>query len=278
MSSRRDFFSTAAAGLSAATLMPASAAAQSGPSPSLKLGLASYSLREFQRGLAIRMTQKLGVKFINLKEVHLLYKLSPEDRKKGRAQFDKAGLTITGGGTIYIEKDDDADIKFHFDYARDCGMPLMVIGASPASLPKIEKYVKEYDIKVAVHNHGPEDKYFPKPSDALKIIKNMDPRIGVCIDIGHTTRSGGNLLEEIEAAGNRLLDMHVKDMRDIRDGKTQVPVGDGAYPFPKIFALLKKMNYQGGVMLEYEIEGDDPMLGIAKSFSYMRGVLAGLQG
>lgn len=274
MPSRRDFFSSAAAGLSGVALAPAAAAAAQ---PAIKLGVASYSFREFQRNLAIKMTQKLGVQNINIKEFHLLYRSTPEERAKGRAQFEKAGLIVTGGGTIYLNKDDDADIKFHFDYARDCGMPLMVIGASPTTLPRIEKFVKEYNIKVAVHNHGPEDKFFPKPSDALKIIKNMDPRVGVCIDIGHTTRSGGDILEEIEGAGSRLLDMHVKDLKDLRDGKSQVPVGDGAFPFPKIFTLLKKINYQGVCNLEYEIEGDDPLLGMAKSFSYMRGVLAGQQ-
>lgn len=272
MPSRREFFSSAAAGVGAVAFAPAAAAATPAD---LKLGIASYSFREFQRNLAIKMTQKLGVQYINLKEFHLLYKSTPEERAKGRAQFEKAGLTITGGGTIYLQKDDDADIKYYFDYARDCGMPLMVIGATPTTLPRIEKFVKEYNIKVAVHNHGPEDKYFPKPSDALKVIKSMDPRVGVCIDIGHTTRSGGDIMEEISNAGPRLLDMHVKDLKDLKDGKSQCPVGEGAFPIPQIFALLKKMKYQGGVMLEYEIEGDDPLLGMAKSMSYMRGVLAG---
>jgi len=96
--------------------------------------------------------------------------------------------------------------------------------------------------------------------------------------VGHTVRTGTNAVESIRAAGSRLLDVHIKDLRDLKDAKSQVPVGDGAMPVVEIFKLLKKMNYQGCVNLEYEIEGDSPLLGMAKSFAYMRGVLAGLRG
>jgi len=278
MPTRRDFLASSSAGLAAAPLSAGLAAAPpNGATSPLKLGVASYSLREFSRNLAIKMTKKLGVSYINIKEFHLLYKATPEEREKGRKQFEAAGLTITGGGTINLLNEDPADVRYYFDYAKQCGMPLMVIHASPKTLPVIEKHVKEYNIKVAVHNHGPEDKNFPKPTDAMKYIKDMDPRVGLCVDIGHTTRTGADLMEELTAVGPRLLDMHIKDLKDIRDGKTQCPVGDGSFDIPGIFAYLKKINYQGGVMLEYEIEGDDPFLGMAKSFSYMRGVLAGMK-
>lgn len=274
-STRRTFLETSAA--LGAMAMPAAAANTAGSPPALKLGVASYSLREFSRNLAIRMIKQMNVGYVNIKEFHLLYKLSPEERAKGRAQFENAGLKITGGGTINLLNEDPADVRYYFDYAKQSGMPLMVIHASPKTLPIIEKHVKEYDIKVAVHNHGPEDKNFPNPSDALKIVKDMDPRVGLCVDIGHTTRTGADLMEEMERAGNRVLDLHVKDLRDPRDGKTQVPVGDGNLPIVPLFKHLIKMNYQGAVMLEYEIEGDNPMMGMQKSFSYMRGVLAGMK-
>jgi sugar phosphate isomerase/epimerase len=273
-STRRTFLGTTSA--LGALAMPA-AANTAGSPPALKLGVASYSLREFSRNLTIRMIKQMNVDYVNIKEFHLLYRLPREERIKGRAQFENAGLKITGGGTINLLNEDPNDVKFYFDYARDCGMPLMVIHASPKTLPIIEKHVKEYDIKVAVHNHGPEDKNFPNPSDAMKIIKDMDPRVGLCVDIGHTTRTGADLMEEMERAGNRVLDLHVKDLRDPRDGKTQVPVGDGNLPIIPLFKHLIKMNYPGAVMLEYEIEGDNPMMGMQKSFSYMRGVLAGMK-
>lgn len=278
-SSRRHFFGTAAASTAAASFLPLHAAATGDASSgTVKLGVASYSLREFQRPLAIAMTKKLGVSLINIKEVHLLYRATPEERARGRKQFLDAGLTITGGGTIYMQKEDDADIKFYFDYAKDCGMPLMVIGATHKTLPMIEKFVKQYDIKVAVHNHGPEDKYFPSGTDVLPVIRNMDPRVGVCLDIGHETRIGRNIMESLEACGPRLLDMHIKDLKVLTDGKSQVPVGEGSMPIPQIFKTLMKMNFAGTVNLEYEIEAQAPLEGMMKSFSYMRGVLAGLRG
>lgn len=243
----------------------------------IKLGVASYSLREFSRGLAIRMIKQLNVPYVSIKEFHLPYRSTPEELARGAGDFRKAGIEIAGGGAIYMQKNDDADIRKYFEYAKACGMPLMTIGPTHETLPRIEKFVKEYNIKVAVHNHGPEDKHFPSPEVALKALQGMDPRMGVCIDVGHTVRTGTSAVESIRNAGPRLLDMHIKDLKSLTDAKSQVPVGDGAMPIVEIFKELKKLGYQGHVNLEYEIEGDNPLMGMAKSFSYMRGVLAGLK-
>jgi sugar phosphate isomerase/epimerase len=267
--------------LGGATILAGSSgagAAAPGDPQDIKLGVASYSLREFSRGLAIRMTRQLNVPYISVKEFHLPYRAAPEELARGAKEFARAGLKIVSGGVVYIQNDDEDDIRRYFDYAKACGMPMMAIGPTHQTLPKIEKYVKQYDIAVAIHNHGPEDKHFPSPEVALKAVQGMDPRMGLCIDVGHTVRTGTSAVESIRAAGSRLLDIHIKDLRDLKDAKSQVPVGDGAMPVVEIFKLLKKMNYQGCVNLEYEIEGDSPLLGMAKSFAYMRGVLAGLKG
>lgn len=276
--SRRSFLSTA---LSAAAMTPAmaargGAAAKSDNTPGFKLGVASYSFREFSRHLAIVNTKKLGVTYINIKEFHLPLNSTMEEIAKAKAEFDKAGLTILGGGNVSFSKNDEDDIRKKFMYAKAAGMPVIVCAPTHETLPKMEKYVKEFDIKIAVHNHGPEDKHFPTPKSVLDAVKNMDPRCGLCMDIGHTVRTGADLIESVRAAGPRLLDMHVKDLKDLMARDSQVPVGDGAMQIPALFRELQKMNYQGGVMLEYEVEADNPMPGMAKSFSYMRGVLAGL--
>ena len=155
---------------------------------------------------------------------------------------------------------------------------MMVCAPAHATLAAVEKLVKEYNIKAAIHNHGPEDKEFPDPKSVLDAVKGMDPRMGLCIDIGHTSRTGANFVEWIEKAGPRLLDVHVKDLTDPMVARSQVPVGDGMLAIVPMFKLLKKMKYQGGVMLEYEIEAKNPFPGMQKSFAYMRGVLAGLRG
>jgi sugar phosphate isomerase/epimerase len=274
-SNRRNFLG----GVLAAAATPALAGAARGiEDGGLKLGVASYSFREFSRQLCITDTKALHTPYINIKEFHLPYRSTKEEIAKARREFEKAGLNILGGGTVYMLKDDDDDIRGYFEYARAAGMPLLVIGPSAQTMPRIEKFVKQYNIKVAIHNHGPEDKHFPTPESALKIIGHMDPRVGLCIDVGHTVRTGQNVVEAIQEAGPRLLDMHIKDLRDLMNKDSQVEVGGGAMPIVAIFKQLKHMRYEGGVMLEYEINGDNPLPGMQMSFSYMRGVLAGLKG
>ncbi len=279
--SRRSFMGSAAAlagGLPGSALAAAAAIDNPGGPGELKLGVASYSFREFSRKIAINGTKALKTPYINIKEFHLPYRGTAEEIAKGRKEIAAAGLQLLGGGTIQLAHDDDDDMRKYFEYAKACGMPLMVIMPTKKATARLEKFVKQYDIKVAIHNHGPEDKNYPAPQDALKVIKDMDPRVGLCIDIGHTTRTGTDVVQAIREAGPRLLDMHVKDLRDLNGKDSQCVVGDGAMPIPAIFKELKKMNYQGGVMLEYEIEAENPLPGMLRSFAYMRGVLAGLKG
>lgn len=287
-STRRGFLKTAAAGaaglaLAADRLATPAGSATASPagsftSPtSVKLGVASYSLRELPREKAIAAVRALGTPFVNIKSFHLPYETSPEERTAARHEFEEAGLQIVGGGTISLQKDDEADIRFHFEYAKDCGMPLMVIAPTPDTLPLIERFVKDYDIRIAIHNHGPEDPYFPAPADALKYIEGMDPRVGVCLDVGHTARTGTDVVKAAAETGDRLLDMHIKDLRDLGDKDSQCIVGEGRIPVAALFKQLATMGYDGYVNLEYEIDPEDPLPGMQRSFAYMRGVLDGLR-
>ena len=237
------------------------------------LGAASYSLRKLSRADAIEAIRTLGTQYVNIKSFHLPYETTREERAAAREEFEKAGLTIVGGGTIYLDKEDDDHIRFHFEYARDSGMPLMVVGATAKTLPRIERFVKEYDIQVAVHNHGPEDEHFPGPQDVLPHIRNMDPRVGLCVDVGHTARTGIDVAEAIAQGGDRVLDLHMKDLRQLDVKESQCIVGDGAMPVGAIFGQLDEMGYAGYVNLEYEIDAEAPLPGMRKSFAYMRGLL-----
>lgn len=283
---RRDFLRTAvaAAAATATSGLPLSHSAArlrnpttvaTEPAP-LKLGVASYSLRELPRADAIAVIQSLRTPYVNIKSFHIPYETSRAERIAARKEFEAAGLQIVGGGTIYLQKKDEADIRFHFEYAKDCRMPLMVIAPTPDTLPLIEPLVKEYDIRVAIHNHGPEDEYFPAPADALKYIADMDPRVGVCLDVGHTVRTGVDVVEAAVEAGDRLLDIHMKDLRDLSDRDSQCVVGEGRIPIAALLKQLIAMRYGGYVNLEYEIDAADPLPGMQRSFAYMRGVLAGL--
>lgn len=282
---RRDFLALAALGVAgcAARAVPDVASGvrgqgsgTAGATTAVKLGVASYSLRNFPRAKAIEMVKALRAPWVNLKSFHLPYELSPTELAAARREVEDAGLQIVGGGTITFDKDTDADVARYFDYAKAAGMPLIVATMEPAILPRVERHATRYDIKVAIHNHGPEDPHYPSPYEALKAVKDMDPRMGLCIDIGHTARTGVDVVKAIADAGPRLLDMHAKDLRDMKDKESQCIVGEGAMPIPAIFRQLMAMNYPGYVNLEYEIDADDPLPGMQRSFAYMRGVLAGI--
>ncbi len=242
----------------------------------VRLGVASYSLRKFTRAQVIEMVKALGTPYINLKSVHLPYELPPDELAAARREIEAAGLQIVGGGTITFDEDSDDGVRKYFEYAKAAGMPVIVATADPPILPRIERFAKQYDIKVAIHNHGPEDKRFPSPYDVLKHVRNMDPRMGLCIDIGHTVRTGTDVVRAVADAGPRLLDMHAKDLRDLTAKASQCIVGEGAIPIAEIFRQLEAMRFAGYVNLEYEIDADDPLPGMKQSFAYMRGVLAGL--
>jgi sugar phosphate isomerase/epimerase len=247
------------------------------PNSDIKLGVASFSFRNFGREQAIQMLKELGTPYLNIKDVHLKLDSTPEQFAAAKKEFDDAGVILVGCGNVSFQKDDEADIRSKFEYAKNAGFPLIVCAPTAETLPKMEKYVKEYNIKIAVHNHGPEDKHFPTPQSVLKAVKNMDPRCGLCMDIGHTSRTGADIVESIAEAGPRLLDMHAKDLANAMDKDSQTTVGEGVLPIGRIFEQLVKINYKGSVNLEYEIHADNPLPPMKLSFAYMRGVLTGLE-
>ncbi|MCU1261311.1 MAG: xylose isomerase [Bryobacterales bacterium] len=242
----------------------------------IHLSVATYSFRKFDRATCIQNIKALGVDYCDIKEFHLPYKDTPEQLSAGRKEFDAAGFKVVGGGNIDMKSDDEAELRKMFDYAKACGFPMMIMAPTKTNMGKIEKLCIEYKIKAAIHNHGPEDKFFPTPQSALAVIKNMDPLVGLCIDIGHTSRTGVDIVESIAEAGPRVHEVHMKDLKDKMDKASQVPVGEGVLPIPAIFRQLVKMKYQGVCSLEYEVQPDNPMPGMQKSFSYMRGVVAGM--
>lgn len=274
---RRSFLRSSAVVVAAAPLglspTPAVAPERKGR---IRLGVASYSLRGLDRDAAIEVLTRLHTPFVSIKSFHLPYESGPEELRAGTEAFHAAGLTIVGGGLVPLTEDDDVSMERYFEYARGAGFPLMVIGTTPEAIPRVERFVKAYDVAVAIHNHGPEDQYFPAPSDALPLIRDMDPRVGLCIDVGHAARTGRDVVQEIVDAGSRVLDVHLKDLADLSDKDSQCIVGEGAMPIPEIFGQLDRMGFAGCANLEYEIDESDPAPGMLRSFAYMRGVLAGL--
>jgi sugar phosphate isomerase/epimerase len=280
--SRRDFvrFSALATAALAAPNSGVALAQQSGSSDDkspIRLGLASYTFRNFTRAQLIAFMKQLKVLALNAKDVKDHLPMDEQQEAAAIADYTAAGIKLHAAGAIYFEKDEDADIRSKFQYCKRAGIGVIVAGdPAPQTLPRIEKFVKEYDIRIAIHNHGPEDKLWHSPLDVLKAVKGMDERIGCCIDVGHTARAGTDVVQAIHDAGPRLFNLHMKDLANFRDKESQVAVGEGMMPVRKMFEALISINYEGFVDLEYEIHPDDPMPGVISSFAYMRGVLAGM--
>lgn len=221
--------------------------------------------------------RQLNVSDLNAKNVKDHLPMDPQQEAAALADYAAAGIKLHAAGAIYFPKDEDADIRTKFEYCKRAGIGVIVAGdPAPETLPRLEKFVKEYNIRVAIHNHGPEDKLWHSPLDVLKAVKGLDPRIGCCIDVGHTVRAGTDVVQAIHEAGPRLFNLHMKDLTSFQDKESQVAVGDGIMPVRKMFKALIAMKYPDFVDLEYEIHPDDPMPGVISSFAYMRGVLAGL--
>jgi sugar phosphate isomerase/epimerase len=267
-----------AAASAATSAFPASAQPTAAEKTSpIRLGLASYTFRDFSRAQLIGFMKQLNISDLNAKDVKDHLPMDPEEEAKALADYAAAGNRLHAAGAIYFQKDEDADIRSKFEYCKRAGIAVIVAGdPTPETLPRVEKFVKEYDIRIAIHNHGPEDKVWPSPLDILKLVKNMDPRIGCCIDVGHTVRAGTDVIDAIHQVGPRLFNMHMKDLTNFQSKESQVAVGEGLMPVRGIFEALIATGYKGFVDLEYEIHEDDPMPGVIESFAYMRGVLAGM--
>ena len=259
--------------------------AQDRPSPEqappIRLGLASYTFRNYTRAQLIAFMKQLNIFALNAKDVKDHLPMEPHEEAAALADYAAADIKLHAAGAIYFaknkENDEDEDLRSKFEYCKRAGIGVIVAGdPTPETLPRIEKFVKEYDIRVAIHNHGPEDKLWHSPLDVLKAVQGMDPRIGCCIDVGHTVRAGTDVVQAIHETGPRLFNLHMKDLTDFQSKESQVAVGDGIMPVRKMFEALAAIKYGGFVDLEYEIHPDDPMPGVISSFAYMRGVLAGM--
>ncbi|MGP0069761.1 MAG: sugar phosphate isomerase/epimerase family protein [Isosphaeraceae bacterium] len=281
--SRRGFVGLAASAAALSPLVgrarPAYAqAAGPGADPwlGLKVGVASYSYSRLPLEAAIAGVRRVGVTYVSIKDAHLPIKSTSDERKAVAKKFRDAGITPLSCGVVGMT-DDESQLRNAFEYARDASIPTIVCKPTRESLSTLDKLVKEFDIKLAIHNHGPEDKVWPSPFDAWEAIQKYDERIGVCVDVGHTTRCGVDPIRAIRACSERLYDVHLKDLSS-REGKSQpVEVGRGVLDVRGMLRALLDIGYKYHVGLEYEKDMKDPIPGVAESIGYIRGTLAGMR-
>jgi sugar phosphate isomerase/epimerase len=146
----------------------------------------------------------------------------------------------------------------------------------PDVLPLVNEKVKQFQIAVAIHNHGPGDKVYPTPESIYKKVEKLDPRIGLCIDIGHTLRIGADPVADAERFADRLLDLHIKDVSAAAPEGQTVEIGRGVIDIPALLRTLIKVKYSRVASFEHEKDENDPLAGLAESVGYIRGALAAI--
>jgi len=237
----------------------------------LKLGLASFTFKEYSLDQAITMTKRVGLKYIALKSFHLPLESTKDQIISAAQKVRDAGLELYGCSVVVLNT--EAEVNQIFEYAKSAKMGMIVAQPVMGLLDMLDKKVKEYDIQLAIHNHGPEDHNFPSPIATLEKIKNLDPRIGLCIDIGHVRRSGFDPSDCIKKCAGRLIDVHIKDLNTIQTVSDVCEVGRGKLDIPGVLGTLLKIKFKGVVAFEYEKDLKDPLAGLAESVGYTRGVL-----
>lgn len=243
------------------------------PSPkadTFHLGMAGFSFVKFDLQTTLETMKKLDLHYLCIKDFHLPLDSNEEqiaDFHRKLAEYDVKGY---GVGPIYMKSESEVDRAFA--YARRVGVNLLVGVPNYELLDYVEKKVKEYDIRLAIHLHGPDMPIYPNAEDIWNNVKDRDARMGMCLDIGHNLRYGSDSLADYRKYYTRVYDMHLKDVTaPTKEGK-RAEVGRGIIDIPLYIKLMRKYGYSGSVSLEHEKDMDNPFMGMAESIGYFRGV------
>lgn len=239
---------------------------------SFKVGMAGFTFAKFDLDKTLETMQKMDVHYLCIKNYHLPLNSSDDQITAFHAKLKEKGVTGYGVGPLYMKTVEEVDRTF--EYAKRVGVKLIVAVPNYELLPYVDKKVKEYDIKVAIHLHGPDIKVYPDAEDVWNHVKNLDARIGMCLDIGHDTRNGKNPVADLKKYKTRIFDIHIKDVTQNTKLGYSLEIGRGVIDFPAFIKMLRKVNYTGVCSLEHEKDMANPFMGIAESIGYFRGVIA----
>lgn len=250
-----------------------------GPKPApetnekFKVGMAGYSfvkLNDLDKSLSIM--QRADVHYLCIKDFHLPFKSTTTEIAAFHAKLKEKGVTGYAVGPIYMKS--EAEIDSAFAYAKRVGVKLIVGVPNYELLPYVDKKVKEYDFHYAIHLHGPDIKIYPDAQDVWDHVKDLDPRIGMCLDIGHDTRNGKDAVADLKKFSSRVFDIHIKDVTGNTKLGYSIEIGRGVIDFPAFVRMLREVGYTGVCSLEYERDMAEPSMGIAESLGYFRAVIA----
>lgn len=236
------------------------------------IGIAGYTFFKFDVDQTISMMKRVGITNLSVKEIHLPLNSSEEKIKSTIGKFTAAGINVYTVGVIYMRSKEAVDQAF--EYAKKVGVKMIVGVPNYDLIDYCEEKVKAYDMKLAIHNHGPKDPLYPSPGDVYSRIKDKDARLGLCIDIGHTVRAGVLPEKAVREYKDRLFDLHIKDVTIAAEEGKAIEIGRGVINFPELIKSLKKIQYKGVCSIEFEKDMGDPLPGIAESTGFFRAVLA----
>lgn len=236
-----------------------------------KLGMAGYTFAKFDLQTTLETMQRCDVHYLCIKDFHLPPESSDDEIAAFHAKCAQYGVTGYGVGPLYMRSKEDVDKCF--EYAKRVGVNLIVGVPNYELLPYVDQKVKDYGFKFAIHLHGPDQDIYQDADVVWNKTKDLDPRIGMCLDIGHDTRNGKDPVADLKKYHTRVFDIHLKDVTGPSKEGYSVEVGRGIIDFPAFVKMLRKVNYTGSVSLEHERNMDDPFMGIAESIGYFRAML-----
>jgi sugar phosphate isomerase/epimerase len=234
------------------------------------IGMAGYTFVNFDLETTLKTMQRLDVRHLCIKDFHLPL---DSDEEKIKAFHEKcASYNVKGYavGPIYMKT--EAEVDRAFAYAKRVGVTMIVAVPNYELLPYVDKKVKEFDFRIAIHLHGPDIKTYPDAKDVWEHTKDLDPRMGMCLDIGHDLRNGCDPVADLKKYKSRIFDIHIKDVTDSTKAGHAIEFGRGKIDFPAFVKALREVKYTGSCSLEYEKDMKDPFLGIAEAIGYFRAV------
>jgi sugar phosphate isomerase/epimerase len=271
-------------GLAAAACSPAlfARAAADNPLDTFRLGIAGYTFNKFKLDKTLEMLKQVDVHYLCIKDFHLPLKSTDEEIAAFHATCKSFGVTGYGVGPIYMGS--EKDVNDAFAYAKRVGVKTLVgvphnmiekrKVASPELLKLVNAKVQEYDIKYAIHNHGPDmPELFPSAESIIEMVKDLDKRVGMCLDIGHQFRDGKDPVKAITDFADRIHDVHIKNVTEATKKGKGVEMPRGLIDMPAVVRALRKVKYSGVCSLEYEKDMDNPLAGITESINYFRKVM-----
>ena len=269
---RRGFLATAAGLAVAGGLTRGGRALAATTEPGL--GIQLYSLRGYPVDQALEHARDLGFRFVEFYSGMYPVDSTPRQIAEMKEKLDGLGLTVSGHGVNGFGGDAAANRKV-FDFAKAAGIRILMADPQPEAFDSLDELVKEFDVKIAIHNHGPRHRY-NKAIDVLRAIENHDERIGACADLGHFIRSGENPVEVIRLLKGRLYGIHLKDFQDMQDKTKGVILGKGHLDVPAVFAALEQVGFpaDGALSLEYEENPKNPLADIRECLEVARGAMA----